>query len=245
MADLYNTVKKQGEQLDGLQKKVTDNTERIATLETRSQATPPAQSAAAPEITVAVPDNIATVENIEGLLDKALVRNTQIVSEAAVRIMEEAPKPTIVAPKYDDEVLKTVARQAADQALERRYSKLEYAAEKLNNRVNGIVNGVIWGSLPVWFYALFIGAVLAAIGFGYGFFSQMAENNRLRQIEWLYREQRILYSTEDAQKILVNRERDFLRGTTAEQDSIKDFVRYWEDKRGLDDTFLYFAPTEE
>ena len=245
MANMYDTVKKQGEQLDGLQKKVTDNTERISTLETRSQATPPAQSAVAPQITVNVPDNIATVDNIDSLLDKAIVRNTEIISKATAKIVERAPKPTIVAPKYDDEVLKTVARQAADNALERRYSNLEYAAEKLNNRVNGIVNGVIWGSLPVWFYALFIGALLSAFGFGYGFFSQMAENNHLKQIEWLYREQRILYSTEDDQKILINRERAFLRGSVTEQDSIKDLVRYWEDKRGLDDTFLYFAPTEE
>lgn len=242
---MYDTVKKQGEQLDGLQRKVTDNTERIATLETRSQAMPPAQSAAAPEITVNVPDNIATVENINSLLDKAIVRNTEIISKAVAKMAEEAPKPTIVAPKYDDEVLKKVACQAADNALERRYSNLEYAAERLNNRVNGIVNGVIWGSLPLWFYALFIGAVLAAFGFGYGFFLQMAENNHLKQIEWLYREQRILYSTEENQKILINRERDFLRSTSAEQDSIKDLVRYWEDKRGLDDTFLYFSPTED
>ena len=51
--------------------------------------------------------------------------------------------------------------------------------------------------------------------------------------------------TEENQKILINRERDFLRGTSAEQDSIKNLVRYWEEKRGLDETFLYFSPTED
>jgi len=40
---MFDTVKKQGEQLDGLQQKVSNNTERIETLETRSQATPPAR----------------------------------------------------------------------------------------------------------------------------------------------------------------------------------------------------------
>ena len=59
---MFDTVKKQGEQLDGLQQKVSNNTERIETLETRSQATPPAQPAAVPEVTVVVPDNIATKE---------------------------------------------------------------------------------------------------------------------------------------------------------------------------------------
>lgn len=245
MADLYNTVKKQGEQLDGLQKKVTDNTERISTLETRSQATPPAQSMEAPQITVNVPDNIATVENIESLLDKAIVRNTQIISKTAEKIVEVAPKPTIVAPKYDDEVLKTVARQAADNALERRYSNLEYAAEKLNNRVNGIVNGVIWGSLPVWFYALFIGALLGAFGFGYGFFHLLDQNDRLTEVEWLYRRHRSYYRTDEEKGIISNMERDFLKGTPHEQDSIKNLIRHWEHKYGTDKTFLYFNPSED
>ena len=35
MANMFDTVKKQGEQLDGLQQKVSNNTERIETLETR------------------------------------------------------------------------------------------------------------------------------------------------------------------------------------------------------------------
>ena len=69
---MFDTVKKQGEQLDGLQQKVSNNTERIETLETRSQATPPAQPAAMPEVTVVVPDNIATKESLVKLLEIAI-----------------------------------------------------------------------------------------------------------------------------------------------------------------------------
>ena len=131
MADLYNTVKKQGEQLDGLQKIVTDNAERISTLETRSQATPPAQSAAAPEITVVVPDNIATKESIAGLLETGLKAQTkitaQIIAESMNPIIEQMSNPV-----FDEAAIEKVAQKCADKAFASRYSKLEDSAERLN-----------------------------------------------------------------------------------------------------------------
>ncbi|MFG6385307.1 MAG: hypothetical protein K1V80_02360 [Muribaculaceae bacterium] len=51
--------------------------------------------------------------------------------------------------------------------------------------------------------------------------------------------------SEEAQKLLMNREKEFFTGNKHEQDSIKDNIRYWEHERGLDKMFLYFAPTDE
>ncbi len=62
MSKLYDDVKKQGEQIDDLQKTVTNHGTRIETLETKAKATPPQApvNIPAPKITVTVPDNIAT-----------------------------------------------------------------------------------------------------------------------------------------------------------------------------------------
>jgi hypothetical protein len=57
--------------------------------------------------------------------------------------------------------------------------------------------------------------------------------------------QRNGHTSEEMQKLLINREREFFTGSKYEQDSIKRNIRYWEHERGLDKLFLYFDPTEE
>ena len=244
MANMYDTVKKQGEQLDGLQRKVTDNTERIETLETRSQATPPAQSAAAPEITVVVPDNVATKESLSKLLEKGLTAQTKItvktVTEGIWPIVEKMSNPVI-----DEDTLEKVAQKCADKAFSKRYSKLEDSAEKLNYRVRNLSNGTIWASIPRWFYIFFAVSLLFNIVFGYGFFYLLGQNDKLTEVEWLYRRERTLYKSEEELRLLLNHEREFLTGTPHEQDSIKNLIRHWEHKYKTDKTFLYFNPSED
>ena len=83
-------------------------------------------------------------------------------------------------------------------------------------------------------YILFCVLFLAAGGFGYGCFYLLEQNNRLREIEWLYRRERTLYKSEKDLQLLINHEKDFFTGTPQEQDSIKDLIRYWEHKGGYD-----------
>ena len=72
MSKLYDDVKKQGVQIDDLQKTVTNHGTRIETLETKAKATPPpAQPVNQGPITVKLPDNIATNESIGKLLDES------------------------------------------------------------------------------------------------------------------------------------------------------------------------------
>lgn len=102
-----------------------------------------------------------------------------------------------------------------------------------------------WLTIPKWVFILFAVLFIATIGFGYGFFHELDENSRLTETEWLYRRERTLYRTEKELQLLLNHEKEFFTETTHEQDSIKDLIRYWEQKVGYDKTFLYFAPTED
>lgn len=86
MSKLYDDVKKQGEQIDDLQKKVTGHGTRIETLETQAMATPTNATAPMPSVTVSIPDNIATTENISGLVDDAIERNTDVMTNAITQL---------------------------------------------------------------------------------------------------------------------------------------------------------------
>ena len=227
MANMFDTVKKQGEQLDGLQQKVSNNTERIETLETRSQATPPAQSAVMPEITVVVPDNIATKESLVKLLKIAIANQTQVIVKAVSNGLQPV-LDKIGNPELDESLVEEIAQKCADKAFSKRYSRLEDAAERLNYRIRNLANGAIGASIPRWIYITFALVLLSAWGFGYGFFHLLDQNTRLTEIEWLYRRHRTYYRTEEEKGIISNTERDFLTGTPQEQDSIKNLIRHWE-----------------
>lgn len=246
MANMFDTVKKQGEQLDGLQQKVSNNTERIETLETRSQATPPAQPAAVPEVTVVVPDNIATKESLVKLLEIAIKNQTQITVNTISNMLKPVLKQiSDLGIELDDSIIETIAQKCSDKAFSKRYSQLEDSAERLNYRINNLVNGAIWASIPRWFYVSFAVFFIAACGFGYGFFHLLNQNDRLTDVEWLYRRERTYYRTDEEKGILSNIEREFLTGTFHEKDSIKNLIRHWEHKYGADKTYLYFNPTED
>lgn len=246
MANMFDTVKKQGEQLDGLQQKVSNNTERIETLETRSQATPPAQPAAVPEVTVVVPDNIATKESLVKLLEIAIKNQTQVTVNTISNMLKPVLKQiSDLGIELDDSIIETIAQKCSDKAFSKRYSQLEDSAERLNYRISNLVNGTIWASIPRWFYVSFVVFFIAACAFGYGFFHLLNQNDRLTEVEWLYRRERTYYRTDEDKGILSNNEREFLTGTFHEQDSIKNLIRHWEHKYGADKTYLYFNPTED
>lgn len=73
MSKLYDDVKKQGTQIDDLQKKVNDHGTRIETLETQAMATPSAQASAVPdEVKVVIPDEIARKSDIDKVMIKII-----------------------------------------------------------------------------------------------------------------------------------------------------------------------------
>lgn len=153
MSKFYDDVKKQGTQIDDLQKKVTDHGTRIETLETQAMATPPQSpvNIPAPKVTVSIPDNIATTDNISELVDEAIERNTDVMTNAITKLYTTVlPQPSASQtsiPAISDEQIAKIAQQAADKATENvmniRYDKLDAAADTIMHRIYNLVNGAI------------------------------------------------------------------------------------------------------
>lgn len=249
MSKLYDDVKKQGEQIDDLQKKVTGHGTRIETLETQGMATPPPAQPVSPEsITVKLPEDIATNESIGKLLDAKLSATSAdgILKEVIEKMPGSLSKGVAdvlsdnLGVKVKDALYEGFRKEFADER-----NKLYNVISDLRYKVQSLVAGQWWLATPKWVYAIFAILLLATGGFGYGFFYQLNENSKLKDVEWLYRNQRTAYKTDEARQFLMNTERDFMTGTWQERDNIKNNIRYWEKERGLDKTYLYFNPTEE
>lgn len=242
MSKLYDDVKKQGSQIDDLQKKVSDHGTRIETLETQAMATPPQSpvNIPAPKVTVTVPDNIATKENINSLLETAIEKQTKITVKTISDMFKMVFPNGTVPQGIDDAKLEEIAQKAADKAASKRYTQLEATAETLMHRMYNLVNGAIWAAIPKWVYIVFAIAVLAAGGFGYGFFHQLNENSKLKDVEWLYRYERGLNRD---MNVVMHRERLLLHGKPHEVDSLKSLIRHHEQRVNADTTFIYYYPS--
>ncbi len=242
MSKLYDDVKKQGEQIDDLQKTVTNHGTRIETLETKSKATPPQTQTMPSEVKVVLPDEIATKENIVGVVNKALHLMTDYVAEVVTKLYTENPpqKSPNPASEISDEQIEKIAQKAADKAVNKRYEKLDAMADTAMHRIYNLVNGAVWAAIPKWSYIIFIIAVLAAEGFGYGFFYQLNENSKLKDVEWLYRYERGLHTNPN---VVMHRERLMLHGKPHEVDSLKSLIRYHEQRLQADTTFSYYYPS--
>ena len=147
-------------------------------------------------------------------------------------------------PAISEEQIAKIAQQAADKASEKamniRYDKLDAAADTVMHRIYNLVNGAILAAIPKWVYVVFAIAVLAAGGFGYGFFYQLNENSKLKGIEWLYRYERGLHTNPN---VVMHRERLMLHGKPHEVDSLKSLIRYHEQRLQADTTFSYYSPS--
>lgn len=248
MSKLYDDVKKQGEQIDDLQKKVTGHDTRIETLETQAMATPTNASAPMPNVTVSIPDNIATIENVSDLVDEAIERNTEVMTNAITQLYTTVlPKqsvsetlPAAITDEQIERIAQAAADKAADKAVNRRYDKLDAMADTAMHRIYNLVKGALWAAIPKWAYITFGIAVLAAGGFGYGFFYQLNENSKLKEVEWLYRYERGLHTNPN---VVMHRERLMLHGKPHEVDSLKSLIRYHEQRLQADTTFSYYSPS--
>ena len=248
MSKLYDDVKKQGEQIDDLQKKVTGHDTRIETLETQAMATPTNSDMPIPNVTVSIPDNIATTENISDLVDEAIERSTEVMTNAITQLYTTVlpkqsvsePLPAALSDEQIERIAQAAADKAADKAVNRRYDKLDAMADTAMHRIYNLVKGALWAAIPKWAYITFGIAVLAAGGFGYGFFYQLNENSKLKDVEWLYRYERGLHTNPN---VVMHRERLMLHGKPHEVDSLKSLIRYHEQRLQADTTFSYYSPS--
>ena len=249
MADLYSLVKKQDEKIDDLLKTAKENKDLLTDIDTRLVSGPvqtePSASAIPERIQVELPSNIATKENVYGAVSQALKNQTDYTAQAITKVcsgfMFKSPSPSPSAPAVSDEKIRKIAQEAADKAVDKRYEKLDAAADTVLHRIYNLVHGAIWAAIPKWVYIVFAIAVLAAGGFGYGFFHQLNENSKLKDVEWLYRYERGLYRDMNT---VMHRERLMLYGTTHEVDSLKSLIRHHEQRTCADTTYTYYYPSK-
>lgn len=244
MSKLYDDVKKQGEQLDDLQKKVTSHGIRIETLETKGMATPPPAQPVSPEsITVKLLEDIATNESIGKLLDEKLPATS--TDDTLKIVMEQLPGSLAkgvadilsdnLGIKVKDALYEGFRREFADER-----KKLYDVVSELRYKAQSIIWGQWWKATPHWVYILFATLLLAAGGFGYGFFYQLNENSKLKGIEWLYRYERGLHTNPN---VVMHRERLMLHGKPNEVDSMKSLIRHHEHRTQADTTFVNYYPS--
>lgn len=256
MADMYSIVKKQDEKIDELLKTAKENKDLLMDIDTRLMSEPSQATTSAltvPEkIQVELPANIATKEDVSVIAEAAVKKQTDYTVKAFTQLYTDVlPKQTVLkttSPAISDEQIERIAQaaanKAADKAVNKRYEKLDAMADTAMHRIYNLVNGAVWAAIPKWAYITFAIAILAAGGFGYGFFYQLNENSNLKDVEWLYRYERLWWEGKH-QEDLLRREKIFAVGTQQEQDSIKNRTRQLEKSRDIEETFLYFNPTEK
>ena len=157
MSKLYDDVKKQGEQIDDLQKTVTNHGTRIETLETKAKAKPP-QAVNQGPITVKLPDNIATNESIGKLLDEKLLATS--TDGTLKKVMEQLPGSLSkgvadvlsdnLGDKVKDALYEGFRREFADER-----KKLYDVVNDMRYKAQSIIWGQWWRATPHWVYGIF------------------------------------------------------------------------------------------
>ncbi len=250
MADMYSIVKKQDEKIDDLLKIAKENKDLLMGIDTRLVSTPE-QTSTAPcvpdKIQVELPENVATNESVKAVVEAALKQQkidalkgldfsqfTEKLAEAFAKAFKDGL----------DENVKKALHAGIRNEFASQTSQFNESAKRLNDRMYSIINGAIWAAIPMWVYAVAGALLLIAVGLGIGCFHLYKDNESLRKTEWLYRYERLWWEGKQ-QEDLLRREKTFAVGTQQEQDSIKNLTRQLEKSRHIEETFLYFNPTEK
>ena len=239
MSKLYDDVKKQGEQIDDLQKTVTNHTTRIETLETTAKATIPTQTQAMPsEVKVVLPDDIARKSDIEEAVTEITRKcnagdsrtpQSVTVTVSALDALEKVEYDKAIRKAVKDEILNTDKKAVENNAILKRIENRQNSSENetaLRNKLNAFKIG-------------FVINVVVFIAFGVMFLHQDSEIEHLKRVEWLYRWSRIgRTDTEEYQDF----ERRMLDGKKEEREGMKAKIFNMERNSPQ---FLYFRPVDD
>ena len=251
MADMYSIVKKQDEKIDGLLKIAQKNNDLLTDIDTRlvsapEQTTTPATSEPQ-KIQVELPASIATNESVKKLVEAALAKQKvdALKSLDFSQLPKELAEAFVIAFKDGlDKNVKNALHEGIRNEFASQTCQFNESAKRLNDRMYSIVNGAIWAAIPKWVYTVAGALLLIAVGLGIGCFHLYKDNESLRDTEWLYRYERLWWEGKQ-QEDLLRREKTFAVGTQQEQDSIKNLTRQLEKSRHIEETFLYFNPSEK
>lgn len=218
--NMYKSVERHDEEIDKLK-------ERVETLETKSEAITPNVP-----ITVSLPEDIATMSAIQTLIDE---RANKTMSSGLNKALQDGLAQNV----------KDALSAGLKQEFSAERESLRSIVSDLRYRVQSLINGQWWLSIPRWVWAIFIILLLGAGGFGYGFFYMLNQNTRFKDIEWLYRYERTLYSQGDLQEKMLQRETDFIQGNPMYKEQFKKLVHDRESEHGLIPDNPAYIPTEE
>ena len=239
MSKLYEDVKKQGVQIDGLQKTVSNHTTRIETLETKAKATPPPQAPAEPtEIKVVIPEDIARKSDIDNAVTR-IVENCKTGESQSPQAVSVTVSPMDVLEKVEfdkktrkaikDEIGHTENTVDDNNAILKRMEAQQNSSDNETTLHNKLLAFKI-------IVAVFIAVFFA---FGVAFFYQDNKIERLKRVEWLYRWSRIgKADTEEYQDF----ERRMLDGKKEERNGMKTKIFNMERNAPQ---FLYFRPVDD
>lgn len=239
MSKLYEDVKKQGVQIDGLQKTVTNHTTRIETLETKAKATPPPQAPAEPtEIKVVIPEDIARKSDIENAVTR-IVENCKTgenqssgpisFTVSQMDVLEKIEFDKKIQKAVKDEIGHTENTVDGNNAILKRMEARQNSSDNETTLRNKLLAFKI-------IVAVFIAVFFA---FGIAFFYQDNKIEHLKRVEWLYRWSRIgKADTEEYQDF----ERRMLDGKKEERNGMK--AKIFNMERNAPQ-FLYFRPVDD
>ena len=239
MSKLYDDVKKQGEQIDDLQKTVTNHDTRIETLETKAKATPPPQTQTMPsEVKVVLPDDIARKSDIDEAVTEITRRcnagdnrtpQSVTVTVSALDALEKVEYDKAIRKAVKDEILNTDKKAVENNAILKRIENRQNSSDNetaLRNKLNAFKIG-------------FVINVVVFIAFGVMLLHQDNKIEHLKRVEWLYRWSRIgRTDTEEYQDF----ERRMLDGKKVEREGMKAKIFNMERNSPQ---FLYFRPVDD
>lgn len=239
MSKLYEDVKKQGVQIDGLQKTVTNHTTRIETLETKAKATPPPQAPAEPtEIKVVIPEDIARKSDIDNAVTRIVgsrkTGENQSTSPVSVTVsqmdvLEKVEFDKKIRKAVNDEIGHTENMVADNNTILKRMETWQNRSDNETTLRNKLFAFKIMG----------VAYTAVLIGFGVAFFYQDNKIEHLKRVEWLYRWSRIgKADTEEYQDF----ERRMLDGKKEERNGMKTKIFNMERNAPQ---FLYFRPVDD
>lgn len=235
MARLDFTVKKQGEQIDGLQKTTNDHETRITTLETQgmgtSEETP--TSAQPVEYKVSIPDDIVRKKDLEAAVTKITER--QLTSAGSVTI---SPMTALEKTDYTKSIQDAISKKVAEPLSEIK-SELADQNKRLANKVANIQLETENKKLRCGLIILVGWAFIATVVTVWNMIEGHSEMEHLKRVEWLYRWSRINRpDTEEFQDF----ERRMLSGTKEEREGLKTKIFHLERKAPQ---FQYFRPVDD
>lgn len=235
MARLDFTVKKQGEQIDGLQQTTKDHETRITTLETQGMATSPGDHATAQpvEYKVTIPNDIVRKTDLDDAVTKITAHQPTTTGPVSI-----SPMTVIEQTNFTKSIQDVVSTKVAEPLSEIK-SELADQNKRLANKIANVQLEAENKKLRCGLIILVGWAFIATVVTVWNMIDSHSEIEHLKRVEWLYRWSRI---DEPHTENFQDFERRMLSGTKEEREGLKTKIFHLERNAPQ---FQYFRPVDD